>query len=277
MSPSTTTLRWVDTDRAGATKHDDVLGAVLRRELDGATVRDVLDRQAVERALLALDAERAATSPVLFGRVLGRPLAEHRSTGDGDTLEDYLAQADRCRARYRAAFGADPHEQVAEVLTGLAAGTPVTPPAVDGAEYNPGSVRWYEGGGGGLPAHVENEFEMHADASMAHLRQVVDTRDHLSFFVVLQRPTAGGALTLYDVVDEGDPPDVAPWVEDGRDDAPLDPFVLATLDPPVGTLVVFGGGWRWHRVDPVTGPRPRVTYGGFLAPYRAGGGLAAWF
>ena len=216
-------------------------------------------------------------SPVLFGRVLGRPLAEHRSQGEDDTLDDYLRQADRCRPLYRAAFDFDPHERVAAVLRGLADGADVRPPSLDGAEYNPGSVRWYEGGGGGLPAHVENEFEMHADASMQHLRTVVDTRDHLSFFVVLQRPVEGGALTLYDVVDGGAPPEVDPWVEDGRDDGPLDPFVLTTVDPPVGSLVVFGGGWRWHRVDPVTGSRPRVTYGAFAAPFRDGTGLAVWF
>lgn len=276
MSP-TTTLRWIDTDRAGAADHGDLLGAVLRRELDGATVSDVVDAKTAARALQMLDARGPEMSPVLFGRVLGRPLAEHRSQGEDDSLDDYLRQAARCRQQYREAFGEDPHHRIGRVLRDLAGGADVRPPTRDGAEYNPGSVRWYEGGGGGLPAHVENEFEMHADASMAHLRQVVDTRDHLSFFVVLQRPTAGGALTLYDLVDGQPPPGLAPWVEDGRDDEPLEAYALASLDPPVGTLVVFGGGWRWHRVDPVNGPRPRVTYGAFLAPFRDGVGLAAWF
>lgn len=272
-----TTLRWIDTDLAGASQHGEALGAILRRELDGATVRDVFDADTVDRALRTLESEAAAMSPVLFGRVLGRPLAEHRAQGDDDTLEDYLRQSDRCRGLYRAAFGFDPHERIAEVLSSLAGGTEVRPPSVGGTEYNPGAVRWYEGGGGGLPAHVENEFEMHADASMQHLREVVDTHDHLSFFVVLQRPTEGGALTLYDVIDGGDPPEVDPWVEDGRDDAPLDSLVLTSIDPPVGALVVFGGGWRWHRVDPVAGPRPRVTYGAFGAPFRSGEGIAVWF
>ncbi len=270
-------LGWIDTDRAGAGRHGDALGAILRRELDGVTVHDVLDADAVGGVLRALESEPAAMSPVLFGQVIGRPLAEHRAQGEGDSLEDYLRQADRCRRLIRQAFGFDPHERIADVLSALGGGVEVRPPSLDGAGYNPGSVRWYEGGGGGLPAHVENEFEMHADASMQHLRQVVDTRDHLSFFVVLQRPTAGGALTLYDAVDGDRLPRVDPWVEDGRDDAPLDPLVLTTLDPPVGAMVVFGGGWRWHRVDPVTGPRARVTYGAFGARFRDGDGIAVWF
>lgn len=272
-----TTLRWIDTDRAGVAQHGDALGAILRRELDGATVHEVFDADAVGGALRALESEAAAMSPVLFGQVVGRPLAEHRSQGEDDTLDDYLRQAERCRRLIREAFGFDPHERIADVLSALAGGAAVRPPSLDGAEYNPGSVRWYEGGGGGLPAHVENEFEMHADASMLHLRQVVDTHDHLSFFVVLQRPTAGGALTLYDVVDGDQTPQVDPWVEDGRDDAPLDPLVLTSLDPPVGAMVVFGGGWRWHRVDPVAGPRPRVTYGAFGAHFRGEEGIAVWF
>jgi hypothetical protein len=63
---------------------------------------------------------------------------------------------------------------------------------------------------------------------------------------------------------------------DLRDDSRFDNMPALHLDPAPGDLIIFGGGWRWHRVEPLTGTRARVTYGGFCAPSIDGDRLDFW-
>ena len=51
-----------------------------------------------------------------------------------------------------------------------------------------------------------------------------------------------------------------------RDDSHFDDLPCLRLAPGPGDLILFGGGWRWHRVDELTGTVERITYGGFCAP-----------
>ena len=48
-----------------------------------------------------------------------------------------------------------------------------------------------------------------------------------------------------------------------RDDSLFSASRMIEVDPEPGELVIFGGGWRWHRVNEIEGTRPRITYGGF--------------
>jgi hypothetical protein len=118
---------------------------------------------------------------------------------------------------------------------------------------------------------------MHDDVSMAHLRTTTTTRDHLSWFLVLQAPDGGGELSVFDREFEGHAPRDAAWGEGGRDDVDFDALPARRIPPRVGDLVVFGGGWRWHRVEDVRGTRPRVTYGGFGGLSTDGRCLHVWF
>ena len=48
------------------------------------------------------------------------------------------------------------------------------------------------------------------------------------------------------------------------------------VDPNPGDLVVFGGGRRFHRVEPIGGETPRITYGGFAASSKDGDEVNCW-
>ncbi|OWY61372.1 hypothetical protein B7486_64135, partial [cyanobacterium TDX16] len=175
------------------------------------------------------------------------------------------------------AFGFDPHQRVAEVLEPMSGGRPVTAPTEEGRDYNPGNVRWYDPGLGGLRSHVGNEFRYLAEeGAMKHLIQTTAVEDHLSYFVVLQPPTEGGALAVFDLLWEDENENIKPWDSAMRDDRWFDTQSALRLSPGPGDMILFGGGWRWHRVDPVGGDRPRITYGGFAAPSRDDRELHMW-
>ena len=83
--------------------------------------------------------------------------------------------------------------------------------------------------------------------------------DHLSYFVVLQPPQGGGALSVDDQlwgtrIENGEPGICRARRRRLRHQRPR-----LGAPPRAGDLV--GGGWRWHRVDPVTGDTHRITYG----------------
>ena len=104
----------------------------------------------------------------------------------------------------------------------------------------------------------------------------LDTSTCISFFVLLQRPIAGGRLCVYALKpnEEGD----LPRLQTGM----LDPLAVdrqvphSFFDLEQGDLIVFGSSRLYHRVEPVEGPRSRVTMGGFLALDRAHEQVLYW-
>jgi hypothetical protein len=271
-------LRWLELDADEALGHPTVVADLLARSLDGVTVRGVLTPEQSAAAVADLERDPTGRCWAMFGSMLGRPLPEHRGPIDGpDGRMAYLDGAAAARGRYREAFGFDPFERVAATVERLSGGIPLQVPAEDGRSYNPGNIRWYEPGSCGLPAHVGNEFAMHDDPSMAHLRTVTSTRDFLSWLVVLQPPDVGGALRVYPLEHEAHEPADPVWDDRGRDDTDFDDRPSLAVAPGAGDLVVFVGGWRWHRVDRIGPGRARITYGGFIGVRHDGSALNSWF
>jgi hypothetical protein len=163
------------------------------------------------------------------------------------------------------AFGFDPHRRLVDVIGPMAGDRTIVPVQEAGRFYNPGNVRWYDPGKGGLRAHAGNEFiPLIEDGAMSHLLTTTKVFDHMSYFVVLQRPEQGGTLSVYDLLWRDHNDHATPWDSATRDDSFFDTETCMKIDAGPGDLVLFGGGWRWHRIDPVQGNIPRITYGGFM-------------
>lgn len=270
--PGEVVLRWPTIPAASTTEHPGGLDALLDRTLDGMIVSGVMSTAEIERGLEALEQDQKIPRP--FGELLGMALGMSGSTPDERVA--YHDDVDRARRRYREAFGFDPHERLAEVLAPMASGLPLVAPLEDGRPYNPGHLRWWTPGGPGLPAHAGNEFRRHLEhGAMKHLLTITRVQHHLSYFVVLEPPDSGGELRVYDLTWETDQ-GLDDWADALRDDARMDSVPSVLFAPSAGDLVIFGGGWRWHRVDPLTGDRRRVTYGGFAAPALDGSEIHFW-
>jgi len=270
--PAKVPLRWETIAASEGARHPDVIGRLVDRSLDGLTITGVFSPSEIAAGLAGLEGGERIPRP--FGTLLGMPLG--MSGGDAPERAAYHDDVDRSRARYREAFGFDPHARLAQVLSPFGGGMPMVAPLEDGRPYNPGHMRWWTPGGPGLQAHVGNEFRRHLEHSaMKHLLTVTRVLHHLSYFVVLQQPDVGGALSVYDLLweqDEG----LEDWIDGEREDTRFDSLPCTKFDLPAGDMVIFGGGWRWHRVDPLGGTRQRITYGGFAAPSIDGTELHFW-
>lgn len=265
-------LRWDTIDAARTSEHPGYLDELLSRRIDGVTITGVFtpeESAAVVDALGDVD-----WTEIFFGGVIGMALG--MIWPEEPDRSRYLDETESSRKVIVDAFGFDPHQRLQEVLGPMAGGRDLVPPTEDGRPYNPGQLRLWKTGHRGLPAHVGNEFRRDLkDYAMKHMLTTTAVSDHLSYFVVLQPPDVGGALSVYDVVWEQNDASEDGRVDE-RDDSSFDDLPCLRLTPDAGDLILFGGGWRWHRVDPLTGERARVTYGGFCAPSLDGSAVHFW-
>ena len=91
------------------------------------------------------------------------------------------------------------------------------------------------------------------------------------------RPPRAGRCRCSTSCYDADTDHLETWGEHGRQDSYFDSLPCRRVAPPAGSLVFFGGGWRWHRVDRIAGDRARVTYGGFAARSVDGTSVNFWF
>jgi len=276
--PRSLGVRWTEIDAADTPNHPDLMDRIEHRRHDGVTITGVFTADECAVAVERLERFHDRRMPSMFGTMLGLPLANLAAlTDDPEDRSLYYEDAARCREYYAEAFGFDPHDRVAEVLQPMCGGLEVAYPTDGEHAYSAGNIRWYEPGMGHLKAHAGNEFKTHSDAVSAQLRSTTRTIDHFSWFVVLQPPDEGGALSVYDLLFETHSPADPDYGEQGRDDSDFDDQPHIKVSPEAGGMVFFGGGWRWHRVDPIVGSRPRITYGGFAGPSTDGRSLNLWF
>lgn len=270
VPPPPADLRWLTIDAADTAAHPGLVNDLIAKRIDGMMIRGVFTPDEIDRALASFAGLTDEWSPQAFGAMLGMPLNQVGANSQDRT--PHLDDTDRCQPLYRAAFGFDPHQRVADVLSPMTGDLAVAAPVENGRAYNPGNIRRYEPGMGGLKSHAGNEFiGLVAEGAMSHLLTTTDPYDHMSYFVVLQPSEGGGSLSVFDLLWERHSDADADETWAGyRNDSWFDGIPALRLDPGPGDMILFGGGWRWHRVDPVTGPIPRITYGGFAAPSRDG-------
>lgn len=269
---------WIEIRPTEVPDRPRTIDEIFARSVDGVTVASVFSPAECARAVEVFESRRATAIPALFGRMLGLPLAELAvRVPDPNDRSRYFEDAEANYHGLVDAFGFDPGERVAGTLEALSGGRRVSTPSEAGRNYATGNLRWFESGVGGLPAHVDNEFEAYTDGSMSHLESLARIDGHLSWFVVLQAPTSGGCLSVYDQLYREHVPAQPVWNERGRDDTDFDLLPAQRISPSVGSMVVFGGGWRWHRIDDVGPGSDRITFGGFAADGRDGRDLFVWF
>ena len=245
-------LRWLTMDAADTHRHPGLINDLIAKETDGVTVRGVFDRASIDSALELFTSLTTEWSPQVFGSMLGMPLNQVGSMSQDRT--PHLDDTERCRQIYARGFGFDPHERLVEVLNPMQRGLEISVPMEGDRPYNPGNIRRYDPGLGGLRAHAGNEFiDLVRDGAMSHLLRTTCVVDHLSYFVVLQPSVIGGRLSVFDLLWDEHVHEDDEWAG-SRDDAWFDDIPALQLSPGPGDLILFGGGWRWHRVRQGGGP-----------------------
>jgi len=182
----------------------------------------------------------------------------------GATLDEYLASAARHRADAASVFqpGFDATLEFQHVLGRCAGGRRVEVAVnFDGRPFVPYTIRRLVDGKQ-IGIHHDYHYPL---ALYKDLAPQLDTATLISFVVTLGVPQAGGELFVYAAGPAT--PDV-PKLPNGFQydlDAIEQRYHFSRFVMDVGDLFLLASGRCLHRVGKISGPRARVTMGGFLA------------
>lgn len=207
-------------------------------------------------------------------KVIGEAATPTFTKMRGPSVEQY-GDASRAHADIMArVFGElEPTARINHLFSALNGGRPAAPAQFEADVcWNPYTVRAL-GPGQQIYSHHDLHYWL---AVYERLPEALDRTSLLSWFITLQAPEGGGALTVYGLW-SGDPnPPMLPtrFIDTQALD---DRFGKHAFDLRPGDLVVFDSGRHVHRVTPVTGAVPRLTLGGFMTLTKdRAGGSAYW-
>lgn len=288
-------IRDVHVSRLG--EYSDALRQLRERGLEGIVVREAFDAKTVSTLLdrfLKLPPALYDNTGVTFGfpKAFGSVAFSIRAEDEAkrtDVLRRYFEESLAMRRESQALLGVDVEGVVMDLLAKLSGGRPVRIPAgYDGqGSYAGVTTRRYQGDKrphGEIPIHCGNFFQQAFAPFYVHLSEMADVRDQLSFYVMLDPPTRGGELTLFDypyehgqgLVGFGDNRHVK--LPNGELADFADPSLTRRVSLPLnaGDMIVFAGGTVWHRVEPISAETTRVTAGGFIGPSHDDATIYIW-
>ena len=263
-------IRWaaIQTDDAGG--YADAIEDIYRDRLDAIVLRQSFPAGPAAHALRRIRDNDGIpwlrpnrTGPNADIRVLGIAATPSFENPQGPGTDTYFDNVEFYEQATDGLFEAD--FSVARCIEGLlgriSGGRPVERLVnTDGRVFAACSVR-------SLPEGqciiVHNDYGHIELPIYADVVSALDRAITLSFFAVLQAPESGGRLFVHGVTDSDDVPRLPGGFPDGE--AIRRRYKYHAFDLGAGDVIVFGAGKFYHHVEPVGGPRPRVTLGGFLA------------
>ena len=267
------TVRSLDVDRSDLAGVSNALEAMYRDELDVVIVRNAFDNTILSDAGARLDSDANNPGwarpnekmPVEDLQILGTdtPATPTYQAPRGASLDAYLDSA--AKHRHDSAVFADGYDAAAEiqkVLALFAGGRPVRlATAADGRSWVPFTIRRIADG---KQIGIHHDYHYKLDM-YSELSKQADTTTLISYVATLRAPDAGGELFVYGAT--SDMTDLPKMPNGFAYDLPVieAKYDSARFVPREGDLFLVASGRCLHRVGRVSGPRARVTMGGFLA------------
>lgn len=267
-------VRSLDVDRHDAAQVANAIEDMYRDALDVLIIRNAFDRNILTAVGEQLDSDAQDPGwarpnekmPIEDLQILGTdaPATPTYQAPRGVSLDAYLGSAEKHRAEDHNVFGAgfDATREIQNVLGMFSGGRPVlVAQASDGRRWVPFTIRRIVNG---KQIGVHHDYHYKLDL-YSELREHVDTTTLISYVATLRAPEAGGELFVYGATsDLTDIPRLANGFS--YDLAAIEQrYDCARFVMGEGDLFLLASGRCLHRVGLVSGPRARVTMGGFLA------------
>lgn len=267
-------MRFVDVDARNITAVANGIEDMYDDKLDVIVVRKAFDSHVLGLVGERLDrdgqdpgwARPNEKMPIEDLQVLGTdtPATPTYQAPRGASLAAYLDSAAKHVSQASSVFdaGFNATDEIRAVLARFSGGRPVgIPEAADGRRYVPFTVRRLVDGKQ-IGVHHDYHYPL---AMYGELAAQVDTKTLISYVATLRQPEAGGELFVYGLT--SDAPD-APKLPNGFSydlTAIEQRYHRASFVMGEGDLFLLASGRCLHRVGKISGPRARVTMGGFLA------------
>ena len=239
-----------------------VLQGLSNRELDGLIVRNLVDKETTSGFVSALESNQyeMPLNKYYWGTVYGRVL-----TSKLNDLDKYYESALEYNTKQPSIWGPEKvlnwQDFLGSILSMLYDKQANIPHFSNGNSCHSSTIRFLSEGNG-LVTHSDNRFPAE-EPKFEDLKSISILEDVISYFVLLQKPSSGGELTVFNARwnnKQNHPEHEHECIES------IELEQSRTLELDVGDLLVFQGGDIYHRVEPIIGPIPRITIGGFITP-----------
>ena len=210
-------------------------------------------------------------------RTIGAAATPCFTSFTGPSEAEYLQSVARSSALSQALFDdLDPVEHLRDLFSELSGGSSASPAHFvrEGATLGYWLPFNYRALDEGEQIYTHHDQHYRLPIYQA-LPEHLDRHTALSWFVCAQSPDAGGELILYGLWGADPNPPMLPTrfidtaaLEEG--------YLKERVSLEQGDLVIFDSGHFVHRVTPVLGSRPRLTFGGFMTLSHDRSALAFW-
>ena len=261
MGSSASYFRCLDFDFQSINAHSQTLSQLWTNDIDGIIIRDLVSKPILDHFLqLIFDTESNLPSiNYYWGQVFGRVL-----TSQLDDIDEYFHDASLYDMHLPQIWGDPPTSWpkfLSYVLSILSGKPSLVPQLCNGKTLLSSTIRVISDGKE-LTTHCGNQFA-HNTSKLNELGQISILDDQVSYFLLLQSPSEGGELSIYD----------ARWSDRSQYLYPgstlhqsIESRRSHMLDLKAGDLLIFQGGQIYHRVERIRGSIPRITLGGFITP-----------
>lgn len=256
------TNKWLTFDAELANHYPDGINQIYQGKIDGMLLKEVFSKAEMLEVKSRLERESDEIETVRYGTTLGCVLM-----AAGSDKERYFQGANSFRDKLKTLFNTNFEARVEAVLSKMSGGRKVEV-ARENEEriYTPATVRFVYPNRGGMVPHKNNDFL--PNSYYDHLKQIAKMVDALSYFIIIDTPESGGDLVLYDL-----PTEESMTLTKDLD---LEKCPKISITPDIGDMIIFHGGNIVHQITDVTGTKPRITIGGFLAMSKDEQKLLSW-
>lgn len=175
--------------------------------------------------------------------------------------EQYFNVADICNERQEEMLGFSFNRRVEAILKHLSGLDRIEiPVSRNGRSYLGNIIRVLNRN---FYHHCDKQFhDIHPMTD--ELNAMSDPENTISVYAVLKNPEKGGRLYTYDILMRDTPQHI---LEDNLNGNFLpvrryvERFPVQKINVEEGDLIIFGGGQKWHMIEPIKSDHPRITIG----------------
>lgn len=245
---------WVTVEAEFIDNYPDAVNQIYKGEIDGMLIKQVFTKEEMFKAKHQLENSKDLRNYVKYGETFGTVLVEKVSNPI-----KYFQDVAVYRTELNKIFAAGYEARIEALLRKISGERKVEIASEDNQTYAPAQIRFMEPNKGGLIIHKGSQNLHHPP--FAYLREITRIFEHLSYFLIIDKPEEGGELIVYDLPPEEAKKDVDALTQKSA----FEKCEKRYISPDTGDMVLFHGGTIWHKVADVKGKKSRISVGGFVA------------
>lgn len=244
---------WLTVGADSLANYPDAVNQIYKGEIDGMLIQQVFTKEEMLKAKHQLQ-NNSTRNTVGYGESFGIVLLAKAN----DPVK-YFQDIKIFRAKLKNIFETGYEARIEALLSKISGGRTVEIASENNQTYAPAQIRFVEPNKGGIIIHKGSQFLQHS--TFDYLRETVRLQEHLSYFLIIDKPEEGGELIVYDLPIEEAKKDFDTLVKD----AAFEKCKKKYISPDIGDMVLFNGGTIWHSVADARGSKNRISIGGFIA------------